>query len=134
MFPPIGSHSRPPSEDLRGTATNGTPEIHSSLRQHQSRRSQNTVDHQRRSPLRSNSLIPSTSTRYPSTAIAVATPITIQSPSTSTSLLVRSPSFVQNGSSASFEPAKSELDNPLTNTRNQQSSLLALLHKKHTLN
>jgi hypothetical protein len=34
----------------------------------------------------------------------------VQSPSVSISPLVRSPSFVQTGSSGQFEPAKSELD------------------------
>ncbi len=110
MFPQIGSNSRTPSEDLRGASTNGTTEIPSASKQNQIRRQQ-TMDQQRRSPLRSNSLLP-TSSRYISAAAATAA--TIQSPSVSNSPLVRSPSFVQTGSSGQFEPPKSELDVTIT--------------------
>ncbi len=115
MFPPINSHSRPPSEDLRAAVTGSTNEIHPSSRQNQVRRQQQTLDQQqRRSPLRSNSLAPTTSSRYISAAAAAAA--AVQSPSVSISPLVRSPSFVQTGSSAQFEPAKSEIDVTITNT------------------
>ncbi|CAF2985604.1 unnamed protein product [Rotaria socialis] len=107
MFPPINPHSRPPSEDLRGVGTNGTTEIHSASKQQQIRRQQQqqTIDQQRRSPLRSNSLLTTTASRYV-TAAAAAAAAAVSSPSVSVSPLVRSPSFVQNGSSAQFEPAK----------------------------
>jgi hypothetical protein len=109
MFPPINAHSRPPSEDLRGVVTGGTTEIQSASKQHQIRRQQQqSMDQQRRSALRSNSFIPSTASRYVSAAAAAAA--AVQSPSVSISPLVRSPSFVQTGSSGQFEPAKSELD------------------------
>ncbi len=108
MFPPINGHSRPPSEDLNGVGTTGATEIHSASKQHQIRRQQQVMDQHRRSPLRSNSLVPSTSNRYVSAAAAAAA--AVQSPSVSISPLVRSPSFVQTGSSGQFEPAKSELD------------------------
>lgn len=110
MFPPINSNSRPTSEDLRAVVTNGTTDIHSTSKQNQIRRQQ-TIDQQRRSPLRSNSLIPSTSGRYVSAAAATAV-ATAQTPSVSVSPLVRSPSFVQPGTTVitgQFEPAKSEL-------------------------
>lgn len=107
MFPPINFHSRPTSEDLHGVGNGGTQEIHSVAKQNQIRRQQHTTEQQRRSPLRSNSLIPSTSSRYVSAAAAAAA--AVQSPSVSISPLVRSPSFVQTGSPAQFEPAKSEL-------------------------
>jgi hypothetical protein len=110
MFPPINGHSRPPSEDLRGVGSNGSTEIHSASKQQQIRRQQQqqTIDQQRRSPLRSNSLLPSTANRYV-TAVASAA-AAVSSPSILISPLVRSPSFAQTGSSAQFEPAKSELD------------------------
>lgn len=107
MFPPINSHSRPPSEDLRAN-TNG--ETNSASKQNSIRRQQSTIEQQRRSPMRSNSLVPSTATRYLSAAAAAAaaaaTTTTTQTPSESVSPLARSPSFVQTGSSAQFEPAK----------------------------
>lgn len=109
MFPPINPHSRPPSEDLRGVTTNGSAEMHSAAKQQQIRRQQ-TIENQRRSPLRSNSLLPSTASRYVTAAAAAAAATAVPSPSVSVSPLVRSPSFVQNGPSAQFEPAKSELD------------------------
>ncbi|CAF3079611.1 unnamed protein product [Rotaria sp. Silwood2] len=104
MFPPINPHSRPPSEDLRGVSTNGPTEIHSASKQQQIRRQQQTIDQQRRSPLRSNSLLPTTASRYVTVAAAAAA--AVPSPSVSVSPLVRSPSFVQTGTSAQFEPAK----------------------------
>lgn len=111
IFPPINPHSRPPSEDLRAVGTNATNEIHSAAKQQQIRRQQQTMDQQRRSPLRSNSLLTSTANRYVTAAAAAAVAAAaVPSPSVSVSPLVRSPSFVQNGSSAQFEPAKSELD------------------------
>ncbi len=109
MFPPISSQSRPPSEDLHGAGTpNGTVEIHSASKQNQIRRQQQTIDQQRRIPLRSNSLMPSTTSRYVSATAATAA--AVQSPSVSISPLVRSPSLVQTGPAAQYEPAKSELD------------------------
>lgn len=119
MFPPINTHSRPTSEDLRGVTNGGTTEIHSATKQNQIRRQQqqqSMEQQQRRSPLRSNSLLPSTSSRYVSAAAAAAA--AVQSPSVSISPLVRSPSFVQTGTPAQFEPAKSELVN--NNNHNQQ--------------
>ena len=62
------------------------------------------MDQQRRSPFRSNSLIQSPATRYATAAAGVPMP------SASISPLVRSPSFVPTGSSAQFEPAKSEFN------------------------
>lgn len=108
IFPPINAHSRPPSEDLRGVGTNGTTEIHSASKQQQLRRQHQTIDQQRRSPLRSNSLLQSTASRYVTAAAAAAA--VVSSPSVTISPLVRSPSFVQTGSSAQFEPPKSEQD------------------------
>ena len=113
MFPPINSNSRPTSEDLRAVVTNGTTEIHSTSKSNQIRRQQ-TIEPQRRSPLRSNSLIPSTSGRYVSAAAAATAVATVQTPSVLVSPLVRSPSFVQPGPTTTitgqFEPAKSELE------------------------
>ncbi|CAF3569501.1 unnamed protein product [Rotaria sordida] len=106
MFPPINPHSRPPSEDLRGVSTNGPTEINSNSKQQHIRRQHQTIDQQRRSPLRSNSLLPSTASRYVTVATAAAAAAAVPSPSVSVSPLVRSPSFVQTGSSAQFEPAK----------------------------
>jgi len=57
MFPPINTHSRPPSEDLHGVSSGGIADIHSASKHQQSRRNQQTIDQQRRSPLRSNSLL-----------------------------------------------------------------------------
>lgn len=58
MFPPINTHSRPPSEDLHGVSSGGiATDIHSPSKHQQIRRNQQTIDQQRRSPLRSNSLL-----------------------------------------------------------------------------
>jgi len=57
MFPPINTHSRPPSEDLHGVSSGGVADTHSASKQQQIRRNQQTIDQQRRSPLRSNSLL-----------------------------------------------------------------------------
>jgi len=103
MFPPINTHSRPPSEDLHGVSSGGIADIHSVSKQQQIRRQQQTIDQQRRSPLRSNSLLTITTARnrYITTAAAVA---------------VRSSSFVQTGS----ESTKSELDIYRKNIRKAQ--------------
>lgn len=109
MFPPINSHSRPPSEDLRAN-TNG--ELNSTSKQNSTRRQQQqqqTIEQHRRSPMRSNSLVPTTATRYLSAAAAAAAATAVQIPTESVSSLARSPSFVQTGSAVQFEPAKSEL-------------------------
>lgn len=62
MFPPINTHSRPPSEDLPGVSTGGVADIHSASKHQQIRRQQQAIDQQRRSPLRSNSLQTNTTT------------------------------------------------------------------------
>jgi hypothetical protein len=103
MFPPINANLRQSSDDIRGVG--GAPEIHSASKQQNIRRQQQPMDQQRRSPLRSNSLVQSPATRYATAAAAAAG---VPTPSASISPLVRSPSFVQTGSSAQFEPAKSE--------------------------
>jgi hypothetical protein len=66
MFPPINTHSRPPSEDLHGVSSGGVADIPSASKQQQIRRQPHTIDQQRRSPLRSNSLL------TPPTAAVVA--------------------------------------------------------------
>ncbi len=129
MFPPISSQqTRPASEDLNGVGTtSGAAEIQSPSKQNQIRRQQQqqTTDQQRRTPLRSNSLIPSTTSRYVSSTAAVAT-AAVQSPSVSISPLVRSPSFVQTGTSAQYEPAKSELDVTILMAMKNSSSLILI--------
>src|SRR5262245_12890057 len=77
MFPPINTHSRPPSEDLNGVSSGGAADIHSASKQQQIRRQQQTIDQQRRSPLRSNSLrtTPITTNRYVTATTAVAVPM-----------------------------------------------------------
>lgn len=52
VFPPINTHSRPPSEDLHGVTSTGIGDIHSASKHQQIRRQQATIDQQRRSPLR----------------------------------------------------------------------------------
>jgi hypothetical protein len=52
LFPPINGHSRPPSEDLHGVSSGGVADIHSASKQQQIRRPPQTMDQQRRSPLR----------------------------------------------------------------------------------
>lgn len=92
MFPPINTHSRPPSEDLHGVNGSGVADIHSASKHQQIRRQQQTIDQQRRSPLRSNSLLTTTTTsktRFTSKAAAVA---------------------VQMSAQRQFESNKSELD------------------------
>lgn len=111
MFPAISAQSRPPSEDLRAS---GNVEVHAAASKQNQIRRQQPIEQQRRSPLRSNSLIASTATRYLSAA-AAAVAATAQTPSDSVAPLVRSPSFVQTGTSAQFEPAKSELVSKKTN-------------------
>jgi hypothetical protein len=93
MFPPINTHSRPPSEDLHGVSSGGVADIRSASKHQQIRRQQHTLDQQRRSPLRSNSLLTTTTskTRYTVKAAAVAVPMS---------------------SSGQFKADKSELDTP----------------------
>jgi len=62
VFPPINTHSRPPSEDLNGVTSTGIADIHSASKHQQMRRQQATIDQQRRSPLRSNSFLTITTT------------------------------------------------------------------------
>jgi hypothetical protein len=73
LFPPINGHSRPPSEDLHGVSSGGVADIHSASKQQQIRRPPQTMDQQRRSPLRSNSLLTTATARkrYLTTAAAV---------------------------------------------------------------
>jgi hypothetical protein len=98
VFPPINTHSRPPSEDLRGVSSGGGVDIHSASKHQQIRRQQQTMDQQRRSPLRSNSLLTIATTprnRFSTNSAAVADSMS---------------------SSGKLDPNKSELD--ITNRRN----------------
>lgn len=108
VFPPINGHSRSPSEELRRTSTNPTVEMHSASKSQQLRRQQHNVEQNRRTPLRSSSLLPSNGTRYVTAAAAAAAASAAGQPTTSASPLLRSPSFVQTGATAQFEPAKSK--------------------------
>ena len=112
IFPPINGHSRPTSEDLRA---GGSADIQSSTPKNSQpfRRSiqQNSMEpqQQRRTPMRSSSLLPSTGTRYVTAAAAAAA--AVASSSANGSPLLRSPSFVQTGgTSTQFEPAKSKCE------------------------
>ena len=100
MFPPINTHSRPPSEDLPGVSAGGVADIHSASKHQQIRRQQQTIDQQRRSPLRSNSLQTNTTTtasRRAAAAVAVPMP-----------------------SSGQTHSNKSELESPLDVMKNAQ--------------
>jgi hypothetical protein len=103
IFPPINGHSRLNSDELHGIITSGSAEMHATPK-HQQVRRRHTGEQQRRMPLRSNSLLPVTGTRYStkatlSTAAAAAATSTIPM---SASILVKS-------SSMQSELAKGEL-------------------------
>jgi len=110
MLPPINTHSRSSLDDLRGVGTGGTSQISSPSKQPSIRRQQ-TIDHQRRNPLRSNRLLASTGSKYVTTTPAAAP--AFSSPFVSVSSLARASSIVQTKSSAQIEPVKSELNIPL---------------------
>lgn len=96
MFPPINTHSRPPSEDLPGVSNGGIPDIHSASKHQQIRRQQQqTIDQQRRSPLRSNSLLThsTTSTSRNAAAVAVRMPSSGQNLSNKSELEISPKSF-----------------------------------------
>jgi hypothetical protein len=111
MLPPINTHSRSSLDDLRGVGTGGTSQISSPSKQPSIRRQQQTIDHQRRNPLRSNRLLASTGSKYVTTTPAAAP--AFSSPFVSVSSLTRASSIVQTKSSAQIEPVKSELNIPL---------------------
>ncbi len=93
MFPPINTHSRPPSEDLHGVGSGGAVDIHSASKNQQVRRQPQTLDQQRRSPLRSNSLLTTTTSKARQTVKAAAVAVPLSSPGQTV-------------------PDKSELDSP----------------------
>ena len=93
-------------EDLRADGPNETvegtmPGKQSNLRRHQS------IEPQRRSPMRGNRLVPSTGNKYMSTSMAPSVVPAISSSFASVSSIIHTPSIMQTGSPGQYEPHRS---------------------------
>ncbi|CAF1325592.1 unnamed protein product [Adineta ricciae] len=102
-LPPINTHGRSSLDDLRADGPNETiegtmPGKPSNLRRHQS------IEPQRRSPMRGNRLVPSTGNKYMSTSITPPVVPAISSSFASASSIIHTPSIVQMGSPGQYEP------------------------------
>ncbi|CAF0734482.1 unnamed protein product [Adineta steineri] len=102
-LPPINNHSRSSLEDLHGVNASGTSETPLASKQQHIRRQQ-SIDQQRRNPMRSSRLIPSNGNKYVTSTSSTAAPI-VASPFVSVSSFIRSPSIIQIGSPAQIDSA-----------------------------